>query len=113
MTEKEIKDYLKKPYNYELMDELYIYLRNDRKVTNSMNRELTDYASKRIKQKDFNKVLFVQAVKLSIDKYISTPYFKKEYGEYLPQKIDLPTKYQCARQIANYILYDFFRIKGV
>lgn len=110
MTESEVKQYLEKSCNYDLVNELYIYLRNDRRIVNSMNRELIDFANKKIKAKNFNKILFVQAVKLSIDKWLKDPYFKKEYGVYLPKTISNVDKYHTAYLIARYICYDFFRI---
>ena len=110
MSESEVKEYLAKPCNYDVVNELYIYLRNDRRIVNSMNRELGEFAKKKIKEKKFNKVLFVQAVKLSVDKWLKDPYFKREYGVYLPNSISIIDKYHTAYMIARYILFDFFRI---
>lgn len=110
MTKQEVLNNLKKNYNEDLVDELYIYLRNDRRICNSMNRTLGEFVSNKLKNDNFDKVLFIQAVKLEIDKHLSSSYFKQEYGEYIPSRIDSGTKYQLAKIIASYILYDFFRI---
>lgn len=110
MTEKEILNYLKKPCDENFVDEVYIYLRNDRQIWTSMNRNLVEFAKKKIKNKTFNKVLFIQAVKLEIDKWVASSYFKSEYGQYLSRNVDTVTRYYVAKQIASYILYDYFRI---
>lgn len=111
MTRQEVLNNLEKNYNEDLVNELYIYLRNDRRICNSMNRSLGEFVTSKLKKNNFDKVLFIQAVKLEIDKHLSSSYFKKEYGEYLPSQIDSGTKYQLAKIIASYIFYDFFRIK--
>lgn len=110
MTKQEILNYLNKSYDEGLVDELYIYLRNDRLICNSMNRTLVDFVNRKMKKNNFDKILFIQAVKLEIDKHLSSSYFKKEYGEYLPNRIDSTTKYQLAKYIASYILYNYFGI---
>lgn len=98
MTRQEVLNNLEKNYNEDLVNELYIYLRNDRRICNSMNRSLGEFVTSKLKKNNFDKVLFIQAVKLEIDKH-------------LPSQIDSGTKYQLAKIIASYILYDFFRIK--
>lgn len=111
MTEKEVLSYFKKPCDEGFVDEVYIYLRNDRRIWNSMVKSLVEFAHRKINNKTFNKILFIQAVKLEIDKWLLSSYFKSEYGQYLSRKVDTVTRYYVARQIASSILYDWFRIK--
>lgn len=45
VTEKQIIDKLKQPYDEDLANEVYIYLRNDSRICNSMNRTLVDFVN--------------------------------------------------------------------
>lgn len=110
MTVEEVKKELNKPFDSFMVDTLYIYLRNDRLICNNMNRELVDFANKKRKEKKYDSVLFIQAVKLNIDSVLKSPYWKKNYSKYFdrqPTKADI---YQTAKIIAHYIEYDFFGI---
>lgn len=109
MTVEEINKELKKPFNPSVVDELYIYLRNDSKICNNMNRELVEFGNKKIKSKQYNSTLFVQAVKLNIDNVLRTEYWQRNYAQYFDKKPSKADIYQVAKCIANYIEYDFFR----
>ena len=110
MTKQQILNYLKRSCDEGFVDEVYIYLRNDRKIWSSMKKNLIEFAQRKMKNKTFDKVLFIQAVKLEIDKWVSSSYFKYEYGQYLSGKVDTVTRYYVAKQVASYILYDWFGI---
>lgn len=104
MTENEIKKYLQMRYDREIVDSLNIYFRNDRKFYFDYLRNCADYAKKRIAKGDFNKILFIQNVKITIDNFLRSPYCKKEYNRYLPVRIGLSELYHLAEDLSKYIL---------
>lgn len=110
VTEKQIIEKLKQPYDEDLANEVYIYLRNDSRICNSMNRTLVDFINAKKKQKKFNPVLFIQAVYNVVNNFLSSYSFLKEYGEYLPKNIPTNVRYQVSVMIARYVLYDFYHI---
>ena len=110
MTIEEIYKQLKKPFNSYIVDELYIYLRHDSRICNTMNRELVEFGQSKIKQKKYDSVLFIQAVKLNIDKVLMTDYWKLNYAQYFDKKPSQAEIYQVAKKIAHYVEYDFFGI---
>lgn len=110
MLENDIKKYLKQPYDDYVAHLLHLYLMNDYHYYGRCFTPAVDYAKKKLAKGNYNSILFVQNVKLGIDNMLNDYKFRKTYYD-LPQKIDLPTRYHVADEIARYIEYDYLNYK--
>ena len=109
MTELDIKNYLKSSYDSHISHLLRLYLMNDYSYYQQFFLPSVEYAKRKIKKGDYNSILFVQCIKLGIDKTLGN-YFRKTYYD-LPKKIDLATRYHVADEIARHIECDFLNYK--
>lgn len=110
MTELDVKKYLKSSYDSHVAHLLHLYLMNDYSYYQQSFLPAVEYAKRKIKKGDYNSILFVQCIKLGIDKTLGNYYFRKTYYD-LPEKIDLATRYHVADEIARYIEYDYLNYK--
>ena len=106
MTEKEILNYLKKPYDKDLVDTLWIYLKNDKTFYLDYFLPCVDTARKFVKDKKFNPILLIQRVYLAVNSALKDKRIVFQYVD-LPETFSTTVKYQVSQSFAKIIVSDW------
>lgn len=106
MTEKDVLDMLKKPYDMDLVDTIWIYLKNEKIFYQDYFLPCVDTARKFVKDKKFNPILFIQRVYLAVDSALKNQKIMRFYDD-LSKSISTSVKYQVAQVFAKSIVSDW------
>lgn len=106
MVKEQILKYLKQPYDKFMVHLLDVDLMNDSTFYKNYFMPCVTYAKHRVKLGDYDSTLFIQCCYLSVNRFLANKVLMRDYTE-LQGRIDLPTKYQFAKFLAEYIESDY------